>query len=292
MPPPLPPSSPHRGLSRSMIILIIVLALLVMASGVGLIYYSTVYHPAQLHAQATATVQSAKTAVAQATSTANTQATGTAVSQANATSTANVQATAVVVATQTALQNIYTSATHGNPAINDSLAGNSNSNWDVDQAQGGGGCGFSGSAYHASLDSKGFYFPCIAENTNVSNFAFQVDMNINKGDGGGLLFRAKSSSVQFYALQINSDGSYDLFLSKDPTHNTNLLSGTSTAYKKGQTNLITIIARGSNFYIYINKQYTGSVSDSTYTSGQIGVLVDDHTNPTDVAYTNAQVWKL
>ncbi len=290
--PQLPPSSPRRGLSSGMVILIIVLAILVIASGVGLIYYSTVYHPAQIQAQATATTSAAQTVSAQTTSTANTQASNTAVAQANVTGTANAQATAVVVATQTALQNIYTTSTQGNPAINDSLSGNSNSNWDVDSAQGGGGCSFSGGAYHASLDAKGFYFPCAAENTNVSNFAFQVNMNIDKGDAGGLLFRSNRNSFQFYALQINSDGSYNLFVSKDQSHNSNLLVGTSTAYKKGQTNLIAIVARGSNFYIYINKQYTGSVNDGTYASGQIGVLVDDRTNPTDVAYTNAQVWTL
>jgi hypothetical protein len=292
LPPQLSPSSPRRGLSRSMVVLIAVIALLVMASGVGLIYYSTVFHPNQLHAQATATAQTAQTAAAQATSIANTQATGTAVAQANASATANAQATAVVVATQTALQDIYTSATHGTPAINDSLSGNTGRNWDVDQAQGGGGCGFSGGAYHASLDAKGFYFPCIAENTHFTNFAFQVDMNIDKGDAGGLIFRGNGNNSQFYVLQIGNDGSYDLFLAKNRTQNSDLLFGTSTAYKQGQRNLIAVVARGSNIYIFINKQYTGSVTDSTYSSGQIGVLVNDHTNPTDVAYTNAQVWTL
>ena len=59
--PPVPPVPPlptsKRGLSRGMTALLVVLALLVMFSGFGLIYYSAVYHPAQLHAEATATVQ-------------------------------------------------------------------------------------------------------------------------------------------------------------------------------------------------------------------------------------------
>src|SRR5260221_12795781 len=37
-----------------------------------------------------------------------------------------------------------------------------------------------------------------------------------------------------------------------------------------QTNLIIVIARGSYIYLYVNKQYAGSVTDNTYTSGQIG----------------------
>ena len=171
-----------------MTILLIVLALLIMFSGFGLIYYSTVYHPNQLHMQATATVQTQQTRVAQSTATANAQATGTAVAIANATATAQAQATANAVATATALQNIYNSATQGGPVLNDSLSSNTGSNWEEDQAQGGGGCAFTGGAYHASIDQKGFYFACAAQNTNFTNFAYQVQMTITKGDAGRISF--------------------------------------------------------------------------------------------------------
>jgi len=265
-----------------------------MASGFSLIYYTTVYHPNQLHAQATATAQTVQTRIARATATANAQSTGTAVAITNATATANAQATANVVGTVTALQSIYTQATSGNPTINSSLSGNTGNNWDIDQAQGGGGCAFTGGSYHASLYSKGFYFPCIAQNTNFSNFAFQVQMNITRGDYGGLVFRANSAAVKFYNFRVGQDGSYNLFVSQDSTHGNDLLFGNSPAIKKnaGQTNLLTVIARGSNIYFYVNKQYVGSISDGTYKSGQIGFFAEDHTNPTDVAFSNLQVWQL
>jgi len=290
---PQQPEPPRRGLPRGMVIVLAVLAVLIILCGGALIYYSTVYHPAQLHAEATSTAQTQQTQVANATGTADTQATGTAVAVANATATANAQATAFVVATQTALQNIYTSATSGTPALSESLASNTSSNWDVDQAQGGGGCGFSGGAYHASLDSKGFYFPCFANNTNFSNFAMQMQMTIVSGDAGGLIFRANGAS-KAYAWQIDTGGNYDLFVSRSSTQNTDLLNGSAPSFKQhtGQTNLLTVIARGGSIYLYINKQYVGNVTDSTYSSGQIGVLVNDHTNPTDVAFSNLQVWRL
>ena len=296
-PPPSPPQRQPprsgRGLSRGMIALI-VLALLLMCGGVGLIYYTTVSHPAQLHAQATATAQTQQTREAQATAQANAQATGTAVAYANATATAQAQATAEVVATATALQNIYNSATAGAPALNDALSGNTASNWDEDQAQGGGGCTFTGGAYHASLFSRGFYFPCFARNTNFSDLAFQVQMTITQGDAGGLIFRANSSANKFYIFLLGSDGTYDLFISQDNNHSLELAYGSSPAIHKyaGHTNLITAIARGNNIYLYVNKQYISSVSDATYKSGQIGVFAEDRTNPTNVAFSNAQVWKL
>ena len=98
-----------------MTILLVVLALLAVLSGFGLIFYSTIYRPNQLHMQATATAQTQQTIVAQTTATAYTQATGTAVAISHATATAQAQATANVIATATALQNIYTSATKGSP---------------------------------------------------------------------------------------------------------------------------------------------------------------------------------
>ena len=273
-----------------MTILLVILALLAVLSGFGLIFYSTIYHPNQLHMQATATAQTQQTIVAQTTATAYTQATGTAVAISHATATAQAQ----VTATATALQNIYTSATKGSPVLDDSLSFNTGSSWEEDQAQGGGGCGFSGGAYHASIDQKGFYFACAAQNTSFSNFAYQVQMTITKGDAGGVFFRGNRSASQFYLLSIARDGTFDLFISKDQNHSSDLNFGNSSAIKKstGQANLITVVVRGNSIYFYINKQYAGSVNDSTYTGGQVGVFVDARTTATDVAFNNAQVWKL
>lgn len=292
--PPAGGPPPRRGLSRGVVILLAALAVLLVLSGIGLVYYSAVFRPAQLHAEATGTAQTQQTQAANATATANAQTTGTAVAVANATATANAQATAVVVATQTALQNIYNTATGGTPALSDSLANNSSSNWDVNQAQGGGGCGFSGGAYHASLNNKGYYFPCMANNTNFSNFAYQVQMNIVSGSAGGVIFRGNNNSSKFYVLTVDTGGNYLLFTTSSTSQSSTLLSGTAPSFKQnnGQTNLLTVIARGTSIYIYINKQYVGSVTDSTYSSGQIGVVVDAHNGSTNVAFSNARVWRL
>ena len=303
---PFPPPQPQipypiqrqtkTGLSRSITALILILALLLVSSGVGLIYYSTVARPAQLHAQATATVQTLLTSEARATNVANTQATGTAVAYSNATATAQAQATAQVQATATALQTIYTQATQGAPALNSSLAAQDNSNWDVNDTTDGGGCGFNGGTYHSTLFSKNFYFPCFARTSNFSNFAFQVQMTINQGDEGGLVFRSNSNSdlAQFYLFSIDQSGGYRLVVSKDTTHNTTLADDTSTVIKTGigQTNMLAVVAKGSILYLYINKQYVGSASDSTYSSGMLGVFASDASTTTDVSFKNAQVWTL
>ncbi|HCI81596.1 MAG TPA: hypothetical protein DHW02_18120 [Ktedonobacter sp.] len=289
-----PPPRPRKGMSGGMIVLCAALAVIVLLGGVGLIVYAAVIHPAQLHAQATATVQAVQTSNANATAIANTQATGTAIANANATATAQTQATAQAQATVTALQAIYTQAIQGTPVLSSSLAGQDGFNWDEYQTTDGGGCAFTGGALHATLYSQHFYVPCFAQASNFSNFAFQVQMTINKGDEGGLVFRADDQNAKFYLFTVGHDGTYALYLSKDNNHNMSIAYGNSSAINKnyGQSNLVTVIAKGSSIYLYINKQYVSSVTDSTYASGKVGIFASDNTNNTDVSFSNAEVWKL
>jgi hypothetical protein len=259
------------------------LALIPILGGIILLSYVAVIHPAQLRAQATATVSAA-----------HTQATGTALAYANATASANAQATAQVMATATARQAIFNQSTSKTPTLTSSLAGQDNAEWDVYQAQGGGGCAFNDGALHASVFQAQFYVPCFAQATNFGNFAFQVQMTIIKGDEGGLIFRANDATSKFYLFRIGRDGYYSLNVSKDNNTNTPIAFDNTQAIKTGlgQPNLLTVVAQGKNIYLYINKQFVGSAMDSSYASGKIGIFAADHTNDTDVAFTNARVWTL
>lgn len=279
-----------------MTILLIVLAGLLLLGGGGLIYYTAIYQPAQQHAQATATVQTQLTTQAQATLQANMQATGTAQAFANATVTAVAVATAQVQATATALQNLYTQATSGTPTLNDSLTSQGSGNWAVYNLPSGETCQFTGGALHAGA-SKTFGAFCFAANSNFSDFAYQVDLTILQGDTAGIIFRANSSATVFYFLSINPNGNYSLAVigGAAGSSGTNLAVGTSPAIKTGlnQPNELTILARGSTFYIYINQQYVATATDTTASSGKIGVIAANTANQaSDVAFTNAKVWPL
>jgi hypothetical protein len=265
-----------------------------MASGLGLIFYSAVYHPAQIRAQATATAQVLQTVRAQATALANTQATGTTQANANATATAQAVATAQVAATATALQNIYNQATSGPPAFSDPMNGSNTGNWQTGDGSQGGGCHFAGGAYHVTEPVKNYYFVCFAQNSYFTNFAFQVEMTIVKGDEGGIIFRGNNASSKFYTFGASHDGLFSFGVTSSNSSNKPLIFGPNAAIKTnaGQANLLTVIARGSNIYLYINKQYVDSVHDTTYNAGALGVYASDNKNPTDVAFNSAQVWKL
>lgn len=283
----------QRGLSRGKAALLAGLALLAMLGGFSLILYSAVIHPAQLQAQATATAIAVFNAQASQTAQANAQASATAIAIANATATAQAVATARAVATATALQNIYTQGTRGTPVFDDPLTYNAN-NWAIGSANGGGGCFFTGGAYHSSVQQKGYYLPCIAQNTNFSNFAFQVTLTILSGDEGGMVFRANDANSQGYLFSIKRDGSFGIFLTTDNAHSTTLDFGSSSAIHAGlnKPNTLTAVARGSQIYLYVNKHYLTNVASTAYTSGQIGVFSAEDAAPTDIAFSKAQVWQL
>ena len=270
---PSPPPQQRRR-SRGLILLSVILAVLIILGAGSLILFTTVIQPNQLHAQATAT------AVANVTGTA----------QANVTATAQVQATA------SALQAIYTQATSGAPALNDPMTQQDANSWEEDTKTGGGGCAFTGGHYHATMPQAGFFASCFAAKTNFSNFALQVQMNILKGDRGGLIFRADSAASKFYRLRVDQAGTYDLYvyINNNGSSAKNILTGFSSAIHTGpnQQNKVAIIARNSMIYLYINQQYVNSISDSTYSSGSIAVFAEDHTHATDVVFTGVEVWKL
>ena len=150
-------------------------------------------------------------------------------------------------------------------------------------------------AFDASMPQAGFFASCYAQASNYSNFAFQVQMNILKGDSGGIIFRADPTNYKFYLFRVGQDGSYDLFLYVDNNGNHArslslailppfILGSIETTQSPSLRKMPTSIS--------MNQQYIASVSDSSYGSGEIGLFADDHTNPTEVAFSNLQVWKL
>lgn len=281
---------PRQPISRGMMVFLVGVAALMITSGVVLIYYTSVTHPAQLRMQATATVQTFLTVEVQGTATANVHARATVYAQANATATMQAHTQATV----TALQAIYTSVTSGRPVLYSPLVSPDSYRWDTYNTTDGGGCVFRGGALHASVFSKGFYVPCFAHATHFTNFAYQVQITIHQGDEGGILFRATDATSQFYFFRIGRDGFYSVYVSKDEKHNQSIAYDSSASINTSlnQPNLLTVVAQGNTFYLYINKHFVGNTSDNSYSSGEIGVFAGDNTTGTDVSFTNAQVWSL
>ncbi len=190
----------------------------------------------------------------------------------------------------TSPQDFYTQSTNGSPVFNDPLNNQDNHNWSTDTE-----CSFSNGVYHVHVPSTYFAW-CIEQSIDFSNFVYQVQINIVRGDYGGIIFREDYTNAIFYYFYIGQDGSYALFLYQGIKGQQGQLirSGSSPAINRGlnQPNLIAVIARGNNLYLYVNKQLVTSASDRTVASGLIGVIALPQNNPTEVVCSNAEVWNL
>ena len=118
-------------------------------------------------------------------------------------------------------------------------------------------------------------------------------MKIIKGNAGGVIFLAHTVDNKFYVFYAGQDGSYEIFFCAASTCTT-LTTGNSSAIKQGlnQNNLIAVIAQRSTIGLYMNHQLIDHLDDSTYSSGQIGVIALPYKSgsATEVAYNNAKVW--
>jgi hypothetical protein len=290
------PSPPRRSRSyTSRIILTIILVLFVIGASAALLY-TNIIQPGQLRAQANATTAAKTAGITQAYAKSTAKAEATARTRNSATATVQTRSFAHATATAASQQALFTQATSATPSLNDPLNQQNGNRWEEDSKAGGGSCAFTNGAYRTSMPQIGFFASCYDLSNNYSNFVFQVQMTILKGDRGGIIFRSGNFNHNFYLFRASQDGSYDLFLYVDNngSNSESLAQGSSPAIHRGlnQPNKIAVVARGSSLSFYINQQYVTNVDDTTYKTGSIGVFADDQFNPTEVAFNNAEVWIL
>lgn len=264
--------TPKRKRPSTMLISLVVVALVVIVGGI----------------LATFIVVNGQKASADATATA--QANASATANANATAAANATATANAALTATAVASTYPFS--ANQVLNDPLSDNSKGfSW-----QTGTDCNFSGNAYHVTDPQTNTFSTCFGSNTNFSNFTFQAEMVLSKGDGAGLIIRGNEKTDQIYRLSFYTDGTYDLYVYVDNTGtNARILktgSYASSSIDLTVTHTIAVVANGSTFTMYFDNQMISTVTDSSYTSGEIGFTSSDVSNAADAIFTNAKVWKL
>ncbi len=248
------------------------LLLLVLSAG-GLLFDLTYYQPAQVQSAATATAHAAPTFTARASQ--------TQIVYSEQTSTAQQQATV------TAYQTLYKQALSVRPFINDSLKHQSNSAWDEGSLSDHSSCSFVHNSYEVKEPHAGYFMPCFAENSFFINFALQVNLTIVQGDEAGVFFRVDDNG-DGYLFELSQTGSYDLY--SYGSHE--VMSGQTQLYKFGQANQLTIIARGTNYYFYLNQQFIDTTSDKTFGEGALALVGSDIDNPTVVDYTNFKLWLL
>jgi type II secretory pathway pseudopilin PulG len=258
-----------RPMSGARIALLVLIALIVIFAAVAAI---------------TIPAHNAQVASTNATATAQSNAHSTATARANANATATAQT--IIYATATAVASTYPFS--NNVQLNDPMSDNTKGNgWEESS-----NCAFTGGAYHVTEATDNTFFTCSALKSNFKNFTYQATMQFKKGDVGAITFRGDTAQQHFYSYVVGNDGSYALFVYTKPNTKPQTLREGNAQFAAKQSLQVGVVARGSQIGLYINGQSVGSVSDSTYSSGQIGMAAYNTSGGEDIAFTNAQVWGL
>ena len=299
-----------QHLPANIVILLVALAILLIGGGLGLAYLSYVGQMTA-NTQATATTSasfatSTRKADAGLTATAAKVASVQANANATATAQAILSATAIAAMTATAQVNVNATATAsviaanpdpypphaGTLALLDPLHdNNSGNNWTTNATN----CAFTANAYHVSAPDIHSPASCFAMSTNFSNFVYEVQMQIIKGDMGGVIFRADSTKKAFYLFTVTQTGTFELILCSSNICHDIKAATASPAIHGGlnQINLVAVVAIGSMITLYVNNQQIASVMDSTFSLGQIGLAASAlaiNGHPSELVFSNAKVW--
>ncbi len=159
-------------------------------------------------------------------------------------------------------------------------------------------CYFSKQGYHVYSASAHAVAWCYSSQQTFSDMVITAQARLIRGDLYGLVFRLSPISKSFYALELNSQGDYRFVMAHgnnplnwltliDWTHSNAIQSG------YGHTNTFLVLATGSHFRFYINKQLiVSSFSDGTYTTGMIGFIAGgDSTGGTEAIFNNIWVFQ-
>jgi hypothetical protein len=252
------------------LMLFCLLVLLVVGESTGLLAYEHNFRSNTLPAQATQTARNLVTTQAEKTAIAGTQATAT--------------------ATAMNPQQLYAWATSGTPVIDDPLdkhEGTALIETDIKTSS----CRFQGAAYHIHIPIS-TSLSCTVPGSFFRDLVFQIQITIVQGGTGGIFLRS-SSNANAYLAYITADGAYALSVVKNEQQN--ILKAGNFAQSGtggGSPHLLTVIARGSTLYLYLDKVFIDQSIDTTSTEGQVGLLAASDQKPADIAFQNVKIWEI
>lgn len=203
--------------------------------------------------------------------------------------------TATASAATTSSSNPYPPNT-GTVALDDPLTNNNQGyNWEEGTNNNHASCSFTASGLDVTQPKQQYFHGCIAQATNFTNFAYEVQMKMISGDYSGIIFCANKASGNYYFFYVKPTGDYALrILSSNQFIGSFLRQGSSPAIHIGlpASNTIAVVVQHGTITLYVNQTMIDSVNDSTYTQGQIGVFTGNDVNAAETVFTKAKVWSI
>jgi serine/threonine protein kinase len=100
------------------------------------------------------------------------------------------------------------------------------------------------------------------------------EINVRNADFG-LYFRNQPGNAQgIYTFLIHQDGSWSSYVYNNTTGEPAQIAAGSTGVDAHAPMTLDVVANGANFTFYVNGNQVGSVSNSTYPQGTVGVALD------------------
>lgn len=143
----------------------------------------------------------------------------------------------------------------------------------------------------------------VPTSTALDDYVVNVDFTLNQGDSldsTGLYVRGDSHLDHDYRIDINGNATFDVAkesLDANLTPQSTLLvppQTTSLLNPPGKSNTLTVIMIDQTMTVLINHVALPTITDATYTSGQIALFVRHGTNPkgTIVSFTRVEIDRL
>ncbi len=266
------------------------LATIMTILGVAAFFMAPLLHPTSQQ-QATAVISNPATATAQAKQVATAQAFKSATIVAEATAQASATAAAPSIA-----QKQFDKIINTSPKV---TGFQSDEKWDKTAS-----CILTpqNTAYQATVAIAGQYVRCMANTTQLKNFAYQVTLAIN-GDAGGVIFRSEDQTGTFYRFSLsnssakpNSDEFAVILCQQNCASNAvnegTLLAQDQVSVDPNKPVILTVIARDTIIDMYVNGNFIYQLTDQPVLSGAIGVYAASINTSTSVTFTNPKVWQL
>ena len=162
-------------------------------------------------------------------------------------------------------------------------------------------CAFTDSGYEVRAGNVNKNQTCLADKTNFSDFALQIEMTLKTGIVGGIWFRNQ------YLLELAGNpysyGYFNLYAFTQNIYLTSLLprcDPTQTGCPIGenfapqQTITITVVARGNSIELYFDTYRMRTITNGVSSTGSIGVFAQKENGQqdaqTDVLFANMRIW--
>ncbi|MBV8693909.1 MAG: serine/threonine protein kinase [Ktedonobacteraceae bacterium] len=122
------------------------------------------------------------------------------------------------------------------------------------------------------------------EMTMVSGYGGGIIFRANQADSTFYYFRVSQDGSYDVRAYVDAQIDHSILLTEGSS------PAIQTGY--GHPNLLAVVAQGSTLAFYANHQLITRVSNSTYSYGQIGVVAYNQGGLATVVYRNAKVWRL